>query len=67
MPQDRTIKARTRQTGPAGDPEEGAAAGSPLLEQAQGFAQAARDAMNDCQRGEEAVREMQRRRNRSGQ
>ncbi|HUG92610.1 MAG TPA: hypothetical protein VML55_17350 [Planctomycetaceae bacterium] len=38
-----------------------------LLQQAQAFAQVAREALDACHRGAEAERELHRRRNRSGQ
>lgn len=41
--------------------------GSGLLRQARGFANAARQARDNCQTGEEAENELRRRRNRSGQ
>ncbi len=67
MTYDKTISRRARQSEPADEPEEPFTAASPLMEQAKGFAQVARDAVNDCQRGEDALKELQRRRNRSGQ
>ena len=67
MSRNRTLTPATRRrpTGePQGPPEPPA---SPLVEQARGFARVARDAVNDCERGEEALRELHRRRNKSGQ
>jgi hypothetical protein len=67
MTGDRTIAPRTRQPGPSEAQQPPLTAASPLLEQAKGFAQVAREAANDCQTGEDALKEMQRRRNGSGQ
>ena len=67
MTQDRTLASNLRaqeRVDDQGDPAESA---SPLLEQARGFAGAARQAVSDCKRGEEAIKELERRRNRSGQ
>jgi len=44
-----------------------AAEASPILEQAAGFAEVARQAHAESQRGTDAVEELQLRRNRSGQ
>jgi hypothetical protein len=52
-------------TGPGGDPHDDGP--SPLLAQAQGYAQVARQAYDECERGADAERELDRRRNRSGQ
>jgi hypothetical protein len=63
----RTMTAPNQQknlsAGPAGD--DGSA--GTLLQQAQGFAQVAREALRDCERGVDAERELQNRRNQSGQ
>lgn len=67
MNQDKTIVARTSQSAPADPLERPVSAASPLLEQARGFAQVARDAVNECERGEDALKELHRRRNKSGQ
>lgn len=40
---------------------------NPLLAQAQGFAEVARAALRDCERGAAALDQMQKRRNGSGQ
>lgn len=66
MTHDRTILRRARQAGPP-EEEQPITAASPILEQAKGFAKVARDAMKDCDRGEDALKELHRRRNRSGQ
>ena len=67
MTNEKTISAHAYKSDAAEDQEERVTAASPLLDQAKGFAQVARDAVNDCQRGDDAVKELQRRRNRSGQ
>ena len=40
---------------------------SPLAQQAAAYAQVAREALDDCERGADAHRELERRRNKSGQ
>jgi hypothetical protein len=49
---------------PAGDE---ASAANSLLQQAQGFAQVAQEAYRDCEHGADAERELENRRNQSGQ
>ena len=51
----------------AGSPGDDSSSPGSLLEQAQGFAQVARDALRDCQRGADAEKELHNRRNQSGQ
>jgi hypothetical protein len=67
MTQQKTRTATREQevAGPAADPLEENGGG--LRQQAAAFAHVAREAHADCQRGDEAERELQRRRNRSGQ
>lgn len=67
MPADHT---RTRQANRQNEPshtEPDAAGPSPLLEQAQAWANVAREAHQNCVRGDEAERMLERRRNTSGQ
>ena len=67
MPTDRT---RDHQVRRQADPREAlpaTGAPSPLLAQAQGFADVARDANEDCARGDDAEATLQGRRNTSGQ
>lgn len=64
----RTMSAPPRQqTTSSSSGGEGGSSGGSLLEQAQGFAQVAREAVQDCQRGTDAAKELLRRRNQSGQ
>ena len=66
MTLDKTITTPNKQTsddaGDAGDTGE-----SSLLQQAKGYSEVAREALQDCERGEDAVKQMHKRRNRSGQ
>ena len=48
----------------SGPPEGGP---NPVLEQATAYAQVAREALEECDRGADAHRELERRRNKSGQ
>jgi hypothetical protein len=67
MTDQRTMTATRRQENMSPGPSGGDAPASSLLEQAQGFAQVAREALRDCERGTAAVEELHRRRNQSGQ
>ena len=68
MALDKTIHTPNKQRDPSDDaggpvePEE-----SSLLQQAKGYSEVARDALADCDRGEDALTQMHKRRNRSGQ
>lgn len=67
MTRNKTLAPATRRR-PSGEPQgPSEPQASPLVEQARGFARVARDAVNECERGEEALRELRRRRNKSGQ
>ena len=52
---------------PADEPDDAPEGASPLLAQASAFGSVAREAHADCKRGEEAQRELEARRNSSGQ
>ena len=51
----------------AGSPGDDPSSAGSLLQQAQGFAQVAREALRDCERGADAEKELHNRRNQSGQ
>jgi hypothetical protein len=66
MTQERTLaRPQTQMVQVHGDPSTGGP--SPLLQQAAGYADVARQARANCQRGADAEQELGRRRNRSGQ
>ncbi len=63
--QTRTVTRERELGGPGADPFEENA--GDLRQQAAAYANIAREARDDCQRGADAEQELQRRRNRSGQ
>ena len=64
-----TTRRRTRPEAPAGGgPTDGPGASSGnLLDQARGWGEVAREAHDECEKGENAEAELHRRRNNSGQ
>jgi hypothetical protein len=62
-----TTTCRKRRQAESGDAPEETGGPSPLLEQAQAWADVAREAHDNCVKGDEAERALHQRRNTSGQ